>query len=101
MLERRVINLRIGDTLRQVLFQRSSASRLEEPVPGILWGKWDGEQHECYSIGFYERKDLPIDDPIRIVEADGIEFVITQDWICDGLSGRTLDITAGVLTVSD
>ena len=101
MLKKRRLNLRIGARLRTILEERALASGLAKPLPGILWGKWDDEKDEYYSIGFYEGGDLPVNDPIRIIEADGIEFLITQDWICEDLEGKLLDLIQGKLAVLD
>ena len=99
MLEKKSINLRIGAKLKKVLAEDLSSSELDDPLPGILWGQWDTETNEHYVIGMYERDELPVDDPVRIIEADGIEFLITQDWICDDLEGKCLDIVNGQLSV--
>ena len=103
MLERKVLNLGVSDCLKRKLRERAARSGLTDPLPGILWGKWDDEVEEGYSIGFYERGEIPSDDPIRIVEADGIEFLITQDWICNELDGKVLDLdmVSGELIVID
>lgn len=99
MLAKRLLNIKIGDRFRRALEEGSSASGLTDPLPGLLWGKWDDETQEYYSIGFFERSEIPTEDPIRIVEADGIEFLITQDWICEDLEGKGLDIVDGQLSV--
>lgn len=99
MLEKRIINLEIGKDLRDRLQYRMQQSDLKEPVPSISWGKWDDEKEERFMIGFYERSRLPVWDPVRLIEADGIEFLIIQDWICDELEGKKLDIVDGELSV--
>ncbi|MDJ0951256.1 MAG: hypothetical protein QNJ94_20280 [Alphaproteobacteria bacterium] len=50
-------------------------------------------------IGFYERDELPLNEPVRIIEAGGVEFLIIQDHICDELEGGTLDFVDGRLTL--
>lgn len=99
MLEHKVVNLRVGDFLREKLTDRSLSSGLKNPIPEIIWGRWEDEEEDSYSIGFHERDELPTNDPIRIIEADGIDFLIIQDRICKELEGKTLDIVNGKLSL--
>lgn len=99
MLPPKTLNLRIGDRLRSVLEAKALSSGLVSPMPAILWGKWDDEGEEHYSIGFYDRDNLPISDPVRIVEAGGLQFLILQDWICEAVHGKELDVVDGKLTL--
>lgn len=100
MLPKRVVNLKVGTSLKEMLDQRQLACGLQNPIPAILWGREDSQKEESLVIGFYERDELPEQDPIRIIEADGIEFLVIQDWICDALDGKSLDIVDGKLTVT-
>lgn len=99
MLEKRIVDVTIGKQLRKKLAELAASSGLSNPIPGLTWGKWDDEDEESYFIGFYEKKELPTKDPIRIIEADGIELLIIQDWICEELEGKTLDIVNRKLTL--
>jgi hypothetical protein len=99
MLEKKTINLKIGENLRKRLQERAHDSGLQNPVPCISWGKWSDEKEERFMIGFNERTRLPIKDPIRFIECDGIEFLIIQDWICEKLDGKKLDFFDGKVAV--
>jgi hypothetical protein len=74
-------------------------SGLQSPLPAILWGRADNEEADSFQIGFYEREELPTSDPVRLVEADGVDFLVIQDWICDELEGKVIDVIDGKLTV--
>lgn len=97
MLERKVVNLRLSDRLREELRQRIAASSLSNPLPGILLGKEESQSYESLVIGLYEREKIPKEDPIRLIEADGIEFLVIQDWLCDEFEGKLLDEVDGKL----
>lgn len=99
MLTRRKLSLRLSDALKQKLLVWNQESGLQNPIPSISEGTWDENPTVRLIIGYYEKDLLPTNDPIRIIEADGIEFVIIQDWLCDTLDGKTLDIVSGKLIV--
>jgi hypothetical protein len=101
MLEPQVLDLKVSLRVKEMLELRGAASGLTDPLPAIIWGKWNDETDEDYSIGFYERERLPADDPIRIVTADGVDFLILQEWICDELKGKVLDMIDGRLAVRE
>lgn len=99
MLEKKVLSLKISDSLKEKLAMRSKGSGLRCPIPSLSTGRWDDDDIDRVMIGFYERDRLPCNDPIRLVEADGIEFVVIQDWLCDELEGKILDVVNGELTL--
>ncbi len=101
MLETKCLNLKITDRLKKEIENRAVATGLSEPLPGINWGKWDDEKEDYYSIDFYDRRRLPVEDPVRIIVADGVEFLIIQDWICDDLEGKQFDVIDGRLVVNE
>jgi hypothetical protein len=101
MLEKKFLNLKIGLALQEALQKKCVESGLSDPLPGIIWGRWDDENIDTYSIGIYERSNLPYDDPVRIVDANGIEILIIQDWVCDDLTGKVLDISNGKLVAQE
>ena len=95
MLEKKVVKLKISNRLREGLRRRIATSSLLNPLPGILLGKKESHSHESLVIGLYERDRIPQEDPIRIIEADGIEFLVIQDWLCDEFEGKLLDEVDG------
>ena len=99
MLEKRVLNTQIGDRLRTIIAHHARASDLKQPVPSLVLGRSENEPEERLGLGFYERCDIPQGEPIRLVEADGIEFLIIQDWLCDELDGKLVDFLDGKLVV--
>lgn len=90
---------RIGEKLRMVLKQRSQRCGLSDPVPGILLGTSDDDEQERYMLGFYERDELPVDDPVTLVQTEGIDLLIPQARVLELLAGNTLEIIDGRLTV--
>ena len=102
MLKKIMVNLKFSKELKEKLLSELRESDLENPISGIDWGRWNSEKNNHYIVGgLYERDKLPIDDPIRIIEADGIEFVIIQDWLCQELEGKYLSIKNGKIDVSE
>jgi hypothetical protein len=101
MLEKKSLNLRIGPALKEALRKKCAESGLSSPLPGIIWGRWGDENIDTYSIGIYERSNVPCDDPVRIVDANGVEILIIQDWVCDDLEGKVLHLIDGKLIVKE
>jgi len=96
MLEKRTINVAVGKAARNMLSKWIEQSGLRNPIAGLIWGRCEElDEVNSYSFGLYERGELPVDDPIRIIEADGIELVVVQGWVCDELEGKTLDVVNG------
>jgi len=102
MLKKLKVNFKLSRKLKEKLLQELAETDLKNPISGIDWGRWNSEKNDHYIVGgLYERDKLPMDDPIRIIEADGMEFVIIQDWLCQELDGKYLSIKNGQLIVSD
>jgi hypothetical protein len=57
-------------------------------ILGILWGKWESELSERWSIGIYNRETVSG----WMVSSPEFEFVIVQDFLISRLNGKTLDI---------
>jgi hypothetical protein len=95
MLTKKVVSLRISGRLREGLQRRIAASNLSDPLPSVLLGKEVSNTFESLVIGLFERDGIPKDDPIRLIEVDGIEFLVTQDWLCDEFEGKLLDEVDG------
>lgn len=75
-----------------ILTQRISSSSLGSPVPGIIWGRWEGEEQDHWLIEFYERADVQKKEFTGILaEASGLMFAIPQPSIANRISGKTLD----------
>lgn len=67
MLERKAINVTIVHALREKLRECAASSGLRNPIPELMWGRWENEDRESYFIGFHEKDELPQDEPIRII----------------------------------
>ncbi len=87
--------------MRSVIADRLKKSNLQEPVPSILLSYVDNEEDESPFLGIYEREQIPTNDPIRYVDIDGIEFLLIQDWLCEDLDGKIIDVVNGRLTILD
>jgi hypothetical protein len=99
MLGKRSINLQVGATLRGVIADRARNSGLRNPIPEIFWGRWTDEEDEAYFLGFHDRSRLPVDDPVFIIDANGLEFLLIQTDLYARLEGKTIDIVDNVITV--
>lgn len=93
----KVLRTRIGPALKWALLQRSGGD-LSDPIPGVTWGKAEGDSTERLLLVFHKRDELP-NQPGIIVQADGVEFLVEQDWLCEMLEGKVLDIVRGKLTL--
>lgn len=101
MHDKKILNTQISDAMKNIIFNRKSECELSDPIPSIIWGRCWNEDEENYYLNLYERKQIPISDPIRFVDIDGIEFLIIQDWLCEDFEGKIIDIVEGQLTVID
>ena len=73
-------------------------SQLRDPVPSLLWGRWNDESKERLVLGFFERENVQIG---WLMEANGLEFYTHQDQVLWMLQGRTLDYENGKLFIKD
>ena len=89
----------IGIRLKEVLEQRRQKCGLKNPVPGILLGTSDDDAEERYMLGFYERDELPIHDPVTLVQFGDIDLLIPQSEVLDELEGKVLEIIDGRLAI--
>ena len=94
-------NIQMSSNLKETVTRECDESGLNSPLPSILWGNDGGNSEEYFMLGLYERNLVPSDEPIRIIEIEGMEFLIIQDWICDELEGKILDIENGKLIVQE
>ena len=101
MLQKKTIRCQLSPAFKDRIKEHVGSSDLSIPVPSISWGKWEDETDEHFFLGYYERSQLPEQDPIRFVEIDDIEFIIIQDWICDKLEGKRLDINEHGIVLED
>ena len=95
MLEKRSLNTRIGSRLRTMIADYARESGLKDPVASLAMGRSDDDPDESIFFGYYERGEIPEEEPMRFIEADGIEFLITQDWLCDELDEMLVDFVDG------
>lgn len=86
--------VRISDEIKEKIMTRSTRSGLRNPIAGIVEGQWSDENELALYLGFYERDEIPKEDEIEIVDAGGMELLITQRHVLN----RLLD---GVLTLDD
>lgn len=100
MLEKKILNTQISDDIKNIIIDRQSKSGLSDPVPSIIWGRCWNVDEDNYFLSLNERDPMPASDTIRVVEIDGIEFLITQDWLCEDLEGKLIDVINGQLTVT-
>ena len=92
------LRLRIGPALKWAILQRTAADP-SDPMPGITSAISDNEEGKHLALAFYDRERLPSDEAVMLIEAEGLELLITEEWICDMLNGKQLDIVRGKLTV--
>lgn len=99
MLDKKTLNTKISDAMKDIIADRQAKSGLTDPVPNISFGRWRDELEEYYALAMYERSRIPINEDIRYIDIDGIEFLIIQDWLCKELDGKLIDVVNGRLTI--
>jgi len=97
----RKVKCRLGPILRGVISQRALSSGLRDPVAGIGWSRWSDESTDSFDLGFYERSELPIVDPVVLADVDGCEILFVQSWIVDQLEGGEIEIRDGKIELTD
>jgi hypothetical protein len=81
--------LKVTDVALGEIRHKLADSVLENPVPGLVWGKWDNEETDTWHIGFYELKNATLG---KFLEASGITFYLLQYWMAEELEGKVVDI---------
>jgi hypothetical protein len=100
MLPKRKIDLEISSALEEAVKARLDESGLKNPIAGIDWGRWDDEKEDYLIVGsVYDRDLLPMEEPIQIIDVHGIEFVVVQDWLCEMLEGKRLEVANDKVTI--
>lgn len=92
-------NFSVGKHLRKVIEERSRESGLDSPIPGILIGTSEDDPIERYMLGFYDRQQLPVNDPVALVQVDGLEVLIIQERVLRALDGKTIDIIGNEIAI--
>ncbi len=72
---------------------------LKNPLPGLLWGCDSDDRRERLYLGMYEKSKFTDEVPFIFINADGQEFLIFQEWLCEMLDGKELEIVEGRLSV--
>ncbi|HEX7028796.1 MAG TPA: hypothetical protein VF268_16260 [Gammaproteobacteria bacterium] len=92
------IDLVLSKEAKNLILDRMSKCGLESPVAGLIWGKWEHEEDQHWSIGFYEKAKV-IDG--WIFEASGVPFYTYQDFMFGELDKKLLDIVEGVIVLKE
>lgn len=91
--------IRITEQLRRKITDRASRSRLRDPVVGLIHGHWEGDNQSRFHLAFYERDQIPTDDPVEIVDAGGLEILIVQEELLPKLEHGRLGLEGGVIVI--
>lgn len=91
----------LSGEVRQVIDQRARTIGLSKPVPSFLWATQNDDGTQRLFLAFYENERLPVSDPVFLVELDdGLEVLILQEELLQGLEGRTIVLRDGSFEIS-
>ena len=93
--------VRITKELFRKIQTRSAASGLLDPVAAIIEGHWEGDCQISYHLAFYEREQIPKNEPVEIVSADGIELLIVQSEVLAKLATGKLRLRDGAIVIAE
>lgn len=79
---------------------RLAQSSLRNPIAGIVEGQWSDEHELALHIGFFERDEIQNEDEIEIIDADGLELLITQHQVLNRLLNGVLMLDDGRIVIS-
>ena len=99
---RKKINLVVSKLLQKKLNERVGGLNMSDPVFDL--GVWyeDDNPAPYWATSYRERTDIPVWDPVVIVDANGFELLIIQgEPICDLLEGKELTLVNSRLAVLD
>jgi len=82
------VNLRLTDEAKQYLSELKSKSQLDNPIPGIGWGKWNHETEDHWMVSLYDRDECAG----WLCKAPEFEFVIINPNLIERLHDRVLDV---------
>jgi hypothetical protein len=88
--------LRLTEQAKGAVRRMLDDSGTPNATAGILWGKWQDERTEHWSIGLYDRKTAEG----WLVRSPDLEFIVIQDFIVERLDGKTLDIDGHQITIT-
>ncbi len=80
--------LQITETALAWIKQNIDRSSVRSPIAGIIFGKWNTESAEHWTLGVYDRNTVEG----WLVKAPQLEFVIVQDFVLPKLNGKTLRV---------
>ena len=92
--------IRVAKELCEKIRFRASASGLRDPVAAIIEGQWDNDIRMRLHLAFYERDQIPIDEPLEIVDADGMELLIIQKEILAKLANGRLELDGDRIVIT-
>nr|BAJ06853.1 hypothetical protein [uncultured bacterium] len=96
MLGRRNICLELSPRVKEWLDGFIENSDLDDPIPGIIYGRWDDEAESHWTIGLYERADLPKID-MWLCNGDGWEFLFEDCDNIEVIENKTASFVEGRL----
>lgn len=88
--------LRLSERAKLWIRRMIDESKLPNATAGILWGKWERDPSDYWSIGLYDKSTAEG----WLVKSPDLEFVIVQDFLVERLDGKTLDIDGNRITVT-
>lgn len=97
MLGTKNVDLKLAPKAQEWLEGFIAASPLEDPLPGVIYGRWKEESEDHWSIGLYDRPDLPNID-MWLCTGLGWEFLAFEHMI-ELLEGKTIYFREGKILV--
>lgn len=97
MLGTRNVSLQLSSEAQEWLEGFIAASPLRDPLPGIIYGRWRDESEDHWSIGLYDRSDLPNIDMWLCISPDW-EFLAFEHMI-NSLKEKTIYFQEGKILI--
>lgn len=94
------VNVLLSADVRGLIKTLAMTSGLREPVPGLLWGTSSDRADASLYLGFYEKSELPSEDPVFLINTvDGTEVLVAQEELLRMLDGHKVVLIDKQLTI--
>lgn len=86
-MEKLIVDLKVSANALEAIHFQKNQSKLNDPVPSLVWGRWDDAKEEGWHVCFYEREKTKVG---IFIDAGGTTFYLLQHWMANKLNGKTI-----------